>query len=363
MKHNKKLVLKDGRFFECISHASESDVIGELVFNTSMVGYQEIVTDPSYCGQMVVMTYPLIGNYGINEDDNESKRIALSGLIVKEYNDEPSNFRSTLTLGEVLTEAKIPLVSGIDTRMLTRIIRDEGSQLGLITNIDTPIKDCIKKLNEFKVLNNQVEQVSTKKKYTSISKNSKYNIVCVDFGTKLNIIRRLNEKNCNVAIVPHNTDLNTIMELEPDGLFLSNGPGNPEDNKSIIKIVKELKGKLPIFGICLGHQIIALAYGCKTYKLKFGHRGANHPVKNLETNKIEITSQNHSYAVDTNSILKSELKVTHINLLDDTVEGVMDYNNYLFSVQYHPESASGPEDSNYLFDNFISNIKRFKGDN
>lgn len=360
MDYTKKIVLKDETVFYGFGFGGKSNVIGELVFNTSMVGYQEIATDPSYKGQIVVMTYPLIGNYGINDDDGESKAVRMNGMIVKEYNNKPSNFRFTKTFGELLEEYDVPLISGIDTRKLTRIIRDKGSQLALITDANTPIEDCMKQLNEYVIPNDQVKQVSSKKRWISRCKNPKYNVVCIDFGTKLNIIRKLNENGCNVTVVPYNTTAKEILEYKPDGLFLSNGPGNPEDNVVAISVVKELKGKLPIFGICLGHQIISLAYGCKTYKMKFGHRGGNHPVKCVETGRIEITSQNHSYAVDLDSVNKTDLTVTHINLLDNTVEGVKCDKDYLFSVQYHPESAAGPEDSEYLFSTFTSNMKKFK---
>lgn len=362
MEYNMKLVLKDGRVFKGFSEAANKEVIGELVFNTSMVGYQEISTDPSYKEQIVIMTYPLIGNYGINDDDNESKAVHLNGFVVREYNNDPSNFRFTKTFSELLEENNVPMISGIDTRMLTRIIRDEGSQIGLITSIDTPESECLKKLNDYKVPHDQVKNVSSKKRWIARAKNAKFNVVCIDFGTKLNIIRKLNEKNCNVFVVPYDTTADKIMEYDPDGLFLSNGPGDPTDNPIAIKTVQELRGKLPIFGICLGHQIISLACGAKTFKLKFGHRGGNHAIKNLLTNHIEITSQNHSYAVDDASIKKTDLEVTHINLLDNTIEGVRIDKDYLFSVQYHPESAAGPEDSEYLFDTFKNYMIKFKED-
>lgn len=358
---DKKLVLKDGTVFEGISYAADKDFIGELVFNTSMVGYQEIATDPSYKDQIVVMTYPLIGNYGVNADDGESKKCHLVAMICHEYNDCPSNFRYTQTLSEMFLDSDCGLFGGIDTRQLTRMIRDKGSQIGLITDVDKPLDECLKIINDYKEPHDQVSQVSTKRKFVSRGIYAKYHVVCIDFGTKMNIIRKLNEKKCNVTVLPYNTTADDVLALNPDGLFLSNGPGNPEDNEAAIKLVRELKGKLPIFGICLGHQIISLAYGAKTYKLKFGHRGGNHPVKNLDTGHIEITSQNHSYAVLDDSLLNTGLRKTHINLLDNTIEGVCDDKNYVFSVQYHPESAAGPEDSEYLFDKFINNMKQFGG--
>lgn len=360
MNYNKKLVLKDGTVFNGFGHGADRETIGELVFNTSMVGYQEIATDPSYNGQIVVMTYPLIGNYGVNDEDYESKNVRMNGFVVREYNDIPSNFRATSTFSELLEDHNIPLIDGIDTRMLTRIIRDKGSQVALITSFDTPMEECMEKLNSYVVPKNQVEEVSSKKKWISRCKNPKFNIVCIDFGTKLNIIRRLNYYGCTVTVVPYNTTAKEIMDLNPDGLFLSNGPGDPENNTVAIEVVKELRGKLPIFGICLGHQIISLAYGAKTYKLKFGHRGGNHPVKNLLTDRIEITSQNHSYAVDSESIKNTDLEITHINLLDNTVEGCRCEKDFCFSVQYHPEAAAGPEDSEYLFNIFIKNMCKFK---
>ncbi len=357
----RKLVFKDGSVFEGYGHASSKEAIGEVVFNTSMVGYQEIATDPSYKGQIVLMTYPLIGNYGVNDDDGESKKCHLEGMIVKELNNLPSNFRYTNTLEEMLDDSNIPLISGLDTRYITQKIRDEGSQIALITDIDTPLDECLAKLNAYEIPHDQVKSVSTKKRYISRGLYAKYHVVCIDFGTKMNIIRKLNDRKCNVTILPYNVTAKEVMDLNPDGLFLSNGPGNPEDQVSAIELVKELKDKLPIFGICLGHQIISLAYGAKTYKLVFGHRGGNHPVKNLATGKIEITSQNHSYAVSNESLANTDLIPTHINLLDNTIEGVKDKNYPVFSVQYHPESAAGPEDSEYLFSEFVKNMSIYKG--
>lgn len=357
----KKLVLKDRTVFEGIGYAADKEIIGEIVFNTSMVGYQEIATDPSYKNQIVLMTYPLIGNYGVNDDDGESKKCHLEGMICKELNEVPSNFRYTKTLAELFTDSDVPLLTGIDTRHLTQKIRDEGSQIGIITDIDTPIEECLEKLNAYQIPHDQVAKVSTKKKYISRGLYAKYHVACIDFGTKMNIIRKLNDRKCNVTILPYNTTAEEIMKLNPDGLFLSNGPGDPEDQTSAIEVVRELHDKLPIFGICLGHQIISLAYNAKTYKLRFGHRGGNHPVKNLLTGKIEITSQNHSFAVLDSSLKDTDLVPTHINLLDNTIEGVKDKKHPVFSVQYHPESAAGPEDSEYLFQQFIDNMKNYKG--
>lgn len=350
---NKKIVLEDGEEYYGYGFGADKEAICEIVFNTSMVGYQEIVSDPSYTYQMVVMTYPLIGNYGITDDDYETKQPTIGGMIVREYNDLPSNFRYTKTLSEYLEENDIPGIAGIDTRKLTRSIREKGSRKVIITDSNTSKQKALKKLKETEIPKDAVAKVSCKKKWYSRTANHKYNIVAVDCGIKLNIVRSLNKRGCNVTVVPYNTTAKEIMDLKPDGVFLSNGPGDPEDVKEVIKLVKQLRGKYPIFGICLGHQMISLAYGAKTYKLKFGHRGGNHPVLNLENDKIEITSQNHSYAVDEKSLAKTDLTVTHKNILDDTVEGVECKKDKVFSVQYHPESAPGPQDSGYLFDKFI----------
>ena len=353
---NKKIVLEDGEEYLGYGFGSDKEVICEIVFNTSMVGYQEIISDPSYTYQMVVMTYPLIGNYGITDEDYETKQPTIGGIIVREYNDLPSNFRYTKTLSEYLEENNIPGISGIDTRKLTRSIRDKGSRKVIITDINTSKKDALEKLKKYEMPKDAVSKVSCKKKWYLRTSNYKYNVVAIDCGIKLNIIRSLNKRRCNVTIVPYNTTAKEIEKLKPDGIFLSNGPGNPEDVTEVIQLVKELRGKYPIFGICMGHQMISLAYGAKTYKLKFGHRGGNHPVLNLETDKIEITSQNHSYAVDEESLKKTGLKVTHRNILDNTIEGVECKKDKVFSVQYHPESAPGPQDSGYLFDKFIKSM-------
>lgn len=356
--YNKKIVLENGQEFYGYGFGSDREAVNEIVFNTSMVGYQEIVSDPSYTDQMVCMTYPLIGNYGMTDEDYETKMPTLGGLIVREYNDIPSNFRYTKTLGEVLDEYNIPGIYGVDTRKITRIIRDEGSQKVIITNADVPTEDALKKLREYQIPTDMVSRVSCKKRWYSRTPNHKYDVVAIDCGIKLNIVRKLNEKGCNVTVVPYNTSAEEILKMQPDGLFLSNGPGDPENVQTVIEVVQKLKGKLPIFGICLGHQMISLAMGAKTFKMKFGHRGGNHPVKNLETGKIEITSQNHSYAVDSKSVEDTELEITHINLLDKTAEGVECKKYKMFSVQYHPESAPGPQDSSYLFDKFIDLMKK-----
>ena len=306
------------------------------------------------------MTYPLIGNYGITDDDYECKNPSIGGLIVSDYNDMPSNFRYTKTLSEELEDNNIPGISGVDTRQLTRSIRDLGSRRVIITSADTPTDIALAKIKITPVPHDQVSRVSSKKRWYSRTPNPLYNVVAIDCGIKLNIIRKLNSYGCNVTVVPYDTTAEEIEFMKPDGIFLSNGPGDPEDVTPVIETVKALRGKYPIFGICLGHQIISLAYGAKTYKLKFGHRGGNHPVKNLKTGKIEITSQNHSFAVDLKSLEGTGLTATHINLLDNTVEGVECEKDYVFSVQYHPESAPGPQDSSYLFEKFTGILKEVK---
>lgn len=352
--YDKKIILENGKEFYGYGFGADRTAINELVFNTSMVGYQEIISDPSYTDQMVCMTYPLIGNYGMADDDYETRVPTMGGLIVREYNDLPSNFRYTKTLSEVLNEYDIPGISGVDTRMITRIIRSEGSQKVIICDADMPYDEAYKMLQDYVIPIDMVSRVSCKSRWYSRTPNHKFDVVAIDCGIKLNIVRKLNEKGCNVTVVPFDTTAEEIMKLRPDGLFLSNGPGDPENVQPVINVVKELCGKLPIFGICLGHQMISLALGAHTFKMKFGHRGGNHPVMNLETGRIEITSQNHSYAVSVDSLECTPLTLTHKNLLDNTAEGVESAENKIFSVQYHPESAPGPQDSTYLFDKFIS---------
>lgn len=360
MDYNRKLILEDGSEYYGYAFGDTASKVCEIVFNTSMVGYQEIISDPSYTYQAVVMTYPLIGNYGMADDDYETNIPTIGALIVREYNDFPSNFRSTATLSEVMQKYKVPGIYGVDTRKLTRSIRDYGSRKVLITDADMQLEEGLKLLAETKVPTDAVSKVSCQEVWYARVTNEKYHVVAIDCGMKLNIVRSLNKRGCKVTVVPWNTPASEIEKLCPDGVFLSNGPGDPTDVQPVIETVKALRGKHPIFGICLGHQMISLAYGATTYKLKFGHRGGNHPVRNLDTGKIEITSQNHSYAVDADSIANTDLTVTHINLLDNTVEGVRCDADKVFSVQYHPESAPGPQDSAYLFDQFLQWMKEEK---
>ena len=357
---NRKLVLEDGSEYYGYSFGAGEDRVCELVFNTSMVGYQEILSDPSYTDQAVVMTYPLIGNYGMAHDDYETEIPTIGAMVVREYNDFPSNFRSTETLAEVMKKYGIPGISGVDTRKLARSIRNFGSRKVLLTDASTPMEEAQRILRQTGLPHDAVSRVSCKSTWYAQVANEKYHVVAIDCGMKLNIVRSLNARGCRVTVVPWNTTAMEIMRFEPDGVFLSNGPGDPTDAKEVIDTVRTLRGKLPVFGICLGHQIISLAYGGSTYKLKFGHRGGNHPVRNLLTGKLEITSQNHSYAVDADSLAGTGLSVTHINLLDHTVEGVRCDADRVFSVQYHPESSPGPQDSAYLFDQFTEWMREGK---
>ena len=356
----KKIVLEDGREFYGYGFGADREAINEIVFNTSMVGYQEIMSDPSYTDQMVVMTYPLIGNYGMADEDYETKTPTIGGMIVREYNDLPSNFRSTKTLDEVFEEYGIPAISGVDTRALTRIIRDEGSQKVIVTAASTPREEALARLRAYEMPHDMVSRVSCKKRWLSRVPNHKFDVVAIDCGIKYNIVRQLNHVGCNVTVMPYNSTLEEILAFHPDGILFSNGPGNPEDVQPVIELIRKLRGRLPLFGICMGHQLISLAYGARTFKMKFGHRGANHPVKNLQTGKLEITSQNHSYAVDLDSLKGTGLTLTHVNLLDGTAEGVECAEDLVFSTQYHPESAPGPQDSAYLFEKFTKNMEEFR---
>ena len=357
---DRKIILQDGTEFYGYGFGASGDCAAEIVFNTSMVGYQEILSDPSYTGQAIVMTYPLIGNYGMCDEDYESLRPTASAMIVREYNNEPSNFRAAMTLEEVMVKNGIIGIAGVDTRKLAKYIRDKGTCKVLITDASTSNLAAFAHLQSLSLPTDQVSRVSVKEPYFSPAEHKKYHVAAIDCGMKLNIVRRLNSWGCDVTVFPWNTTAEEIEAVSPDGVFLSNGPGNPEDVPCVIQMVRELRGKYPMFGICLGHQIIALAYGAETYKLKFGHRGGNHPVKNLRSGKVEITSQNHSYAVDANSLEKTPLAVTHVNLLDNTVEGLECQEDRVFSVQYHPESAPGPQDSDYLFGQFIKMMEEAK---
>lgn len=365
-EYDRKLITEDGAEYLGYGFGAKKDAVLELVFNTSVVGYQEILSDPSYTDQAVVMTYPLIGNYGMCADDYETGTPTIGALIVREYNDEPSNFRSAETLGSVMERYGIPGVYGLDTRKLNRSIRDLGSRKVLITSPKTSLEEGLSIIRATQLPKDAVSRVSSKEireyqpgdiggyPFRNDTGGIAPKVVLIDCGAKQNILRSLLSRSCQVTVVPWNTDAETILSFDPDGVMLSNGPGDPTDVPETIETVKALIGKLPIFGICLGHQILSLAYGAKTYKLLFGHRGGNHPVRDLLTGRIEITSQNHSYAVDEASLAGTGLTVTHRNILDNTVEGVACVEDFAFSVQYHPESSPGPQDSTYLFDRFIN---------
>ncbi len=360
MTHKAKLVLANGTVFTGKILGEKGETVGEICFNTGMTGYQEILTDPSYYGQLITMTYPHIGNYGTNPEDIESNKIQASGLIIKEETVLPSNFRSTKSLGELLRNEKIVGIQNIDTRMLTRIIRSEGAMNAIISSVDMDEKSLLNKVSSAPSMNglDLAKMVSTKKIYNWNSKNkSYYKVAAIDFGIKHNILRQLAKNNCEIKIYPANVTAKEIINYNPDGIFLSNGPGDPSAVKYAIKTVADLIGKKPIFGICLGHQILAIALGGKTYKLKFGHRGCNHPVINLNSKKTEITSQNHGFAVDANS-MPSNVEITHLSLNDNTIEGLCCKEKQVFSVQFHPESSPGPHDSQYLFQGFINMMKK-----
>lgn len=366
------LVLEDGTIFEGRGFGAEGEVFGEVVFNTSISGYQEILTDPSYNGQIVVMTYPEIGNYGVNSDDVESRRPFLRGFIVKESWAPPSNWRSEEALWEYLARYGIIGIEGIDTRELTKRIRTHGAQRGVISTVDSDPRSLLSKVRSSPSIVgiDLVTEVSCdtpykwemgtdpwRPIYDQESRDQRQlRVIAYDFGIKRNILRRLIDMGCEVWVVPSRTPPHDVLSMNPDGIVLSNGPGDPAAVSYAIESTRTLIGKKPIFGICLGHQIIGWALGGKTYKLKFGHRGANQPVKNLISGKVEITSQNHGFAVDPDS-LGNDVEITHVNLNDDTVEGLRHKEYPLFSVQYHPEASPGTHDSAYLFHDFIKMMK------
>ena len=358
MDWNKKLILDDGSEFRGCSFGGTKDAVCELVFNTSMAGYQEILSDPSYTDQAVVMSYPLIGNYGITNEDFESRVISPSALVIRDLNEAPSNFRSALTLSQLLEEHDIPGIYGVDTRKLVRHIRAQGSGRALLTGSATTVQEGLQIIRDNPERHDAVKRRSCAKKWYSRTSNPKFQVAAIDCGMKSNIVRMLNTHRCNVTVVPYDTSAEEILSLSPDGVLISNGPGDPTDVPEVIRTLRRLHGILPMFGICLGHQLIALSFGARTYKLKFGHRGGNHPVKNIRTGKIEITSQNHSYAVDESSLAGTGLSVSHRNLLDGTVEGLVCEEEKIISVQFHPESAPGPEDTAFLFSRFTGLMKR-----
>jgi carbamoyl-phosphate synthase small subunit len=359
------LLLEDGTSFLGRSFGAEGEAIGEVVFNTSMTGYQEILTDPSYKGQMVAMTYPLIGNYGVNSEDGESSRPWLEGFIVKEYSAIPSNWRSERPLDQLLKEHQIVAISGIDTRALTRKIRERGAMQGILSTENFDSERLLKKLRSAPSLVGQdlVRKVTCSEPYLwrgaageAPVPAPRFHVVAYDFGIKQNILRMLHSMECRVTVVPAETPAERVLEMAPDGVLLSNGPGDPEVLSYAIRNTEKLLGKKPLFGICLGHQILGLALGGKCFKLKFGHHGGNQPVIDLATKQVQITSQNHGFAIDFSAIEK-EVEMTHVNLNDGTTEGMRHRSFPAFSVQYHPEASPGPHDAHFLFKEFIDHLK------
>jgi carbamoyl-phosphate synthase small subunit len=368
------IALEDGTIFEGQSFTGRGEAVGEIVFNTSMSGYQEILTDPSYTGQIVTMTYPLIGNYGVNPEDMESAAVHPMAFLVKEYNSYPSNHRATGNLGDFLKEYGILGVEGFDTRALVKHIRTRGAMRGIVSTEDLDRDSLIQRANEWPGLVGQdmVKRVTCTTPYgwadnrpvegsnfstAKCAVDAPYKVVAFDFGIKYNQLRLLTEKGCMVQVVPATTSAEVVLAMDPDGIFLSNGPGDPEGVEGVVDTIRDLLGKKPIFGICLGHQMLGLAYGGTSYKLKFGHRGGNQPVKDLTTGHVEITAQNHGFCIDEKSLPEGEVEVTHINLNDNSLEGMRHKKFPAFSVQYHPEFAPGPHDAIYLFDRFIDMMR------
>lgn len=369
-----KLALENGTVLEGDCFGALGEASGEVVFNTSMSGYQEIYTDPSYRGQIVTLTYPLIGNYGIAPEDMESGSPQISGVIVREYMPRASNFRSTMNLGEWLKKNGIVALTGVDTRMLTRMIRTEGALRGVLSTDDLDDASLVRKAGMVPSMSgldlattvtcrepyqwNATDGSPLSLKVQGVAQR-RFRVVAYDFGVKQNILRRLVMYGCDVTVVPAQFPASELLALAPDGVFLSNGPGDPAPVKIAVQNIRALLGRVPIFGICLGHQLLALALGGTTYKLKFGHRGGNHPVKNLLSGKIEITSQNHGFAVDPDSLDPQQIEITHLNLYDGTNEGFRHRRLQAFSVQYHPEASPGPHDSDYLFRDFVAMMEAF----
>lgn len=352
-KFDRKLILEDGEEYLGFGFGARVERVCELVYDTSMIGYQEIVSDPTYIDQAVVLTYPVIGNYGINADDFESRSASVGAIICREYNENnPSNFRSIETLAEHMQENGIPGVFGMDTRKLSKRIRDKGTCKVLITDASTSKEDGLAKLLATELPKDTVAQVSSKKVWYSRTQNARYNVIEVDCGMRLSLLRALNERGCNVTVVPYRTEAEDIVKMKPDGIYLSDGPGNPEDVPEIVALVKELRGKAPIFGVGLGCQIIALAYGAKVEKMLCGHRGCNHAIRWEDSGKIEIVTQNHGFVVSENGLKETGLRVTHRNVLDGTIEGIACDADRVFGAQYHSDIT--------MFDRFVTNMKESK---
>uniref|UniRef100_A0A7V4XTE7 Carbamoyl phosphate synthase small chain n=1 Tax=Acidobacterium capsulatum TaxID=33075 RepID=A0A7V4XTE7_9BACT len=371
------LALEDGRIFRGEGHGARGECYGEVVFNTSLTGYQEIFTDPSYAGQIVVLTNPQIGNYGTNHADNEANQPYIEGLVTREFSPISSNWRSQQVADEYLERFKVPVISEIDTRAVVRHLRNHGVMRGVISSIETDPEVLVQKARSLRKMDGTdlASVVTTKARYewehdvhdplhqedlVIAPERPDLHVVAYDFGIKKNILRMLSREGCRVTVVPAQTSAEDVLALNPDGIFLSNGPGDPEPVTYAQENIRQLAGRKPMFGICLGHQLIGLALGGKTYKLRFGHHGGNHPVKSMETGKVEITCHNHNFAVDPDSINTSEVDLTHIDLNDNTLEGLRHRNMPLFSVQYHPEASPGPHDSNYLFRDFRKMMEDWK---
>jgi len=378
-KHPALLVLEDGTTYSGFSFGAPGERIGEVVFNTSLTGYQEILTDPSYKGQIVVMTATMIGNYGVNPDDVESRQPFVEGFVVREDCSVPSNWRATQSLSRYLADNGIPAISDVDTRSLTRRLRDKGAMNGILSDGDLQVESLLEKVRAAPRMTglDLAQAVSCRQPYVwteplspsdrssggdgSGNDDERWHVVVYDFGVKYNILRSLRSRGCRVTVVPATTSADEALALKPHGVVLSNGPGDPEPVIYAVQATRQLLGRVPIFGICLGHQILGLALGGKTYKLKFGHHGGNHPVKNLRSGRVEITAQNHGFGVDPDSIPDGAIEVTHVSLNDNCLEGMCHRSLPAFSVQYHPEASPGPHDSRYLFDQFLAMIADFHG--
>lgn len=362
-KQTARLIFADGTTFYGKVFAQGESIVSEVVFNTAMVGYQEVLTDPSYRGQMVVMTYPMMGNYGINEEDTESNQIHVQALLVKEYVDFPSNWRSTKTLKQYLESQHILGIEGLDTRAITKYLREKGATKAILTTSNAPVHELLDELTATHLVEELVKEVSCSTAYHSTlnlpinNQKAKYKVAVIDGGIKQNILRLLEQYGCSYTVFPYTVSASEILTADFDGVLLSNGPGDPTTLHNVVQEVRQLVGKVPIFGICLGHQVLGLALGASIEKLKFGHHGINHPIKNLQTGGVEITSQNHNFVIAPNSFDATQVAVTHMNLLDNTIAGIRHQHAPAFSVQYHPEAAPGPLDAHYLFDEFIYMMK------